>query len=161
MYKYLATVSIGGLYNVGYTDNSDNLIVLSSQGRGVIDCLTGGKIYRDSVDWWAGFEETSDTIMGFGPEAGKNIKIYGVNNPINFNIKTANGWELTVANPASDDPPFERFNVTKVYLNNYSLAEHDFITKDGACELRALGFSQTGRSFVIALSCEIVIWTKV
>jgi hypothetical protein len=40
------TFAIGGLHNVGFAPNSDYLIVLSSQGQGIFDCIKGEKIAR-------------------------------------------------------------------------------------------------------------------
>jgi hypothetical protein len=37
------------------------------------------------------------------------------------------------------------------------LASATCIGEDGACELRAAGFSPTGQSFVIATSCDLTI----
>ncbi len=38
-WKLLAVFSVGGLRSVGFDRESENLLVVSSQGRGVIDCL--------------------------------------------------------------------------------------------------------------------------
>ena len=37
-----STHAIGGLMAVGFGERSDLLLVVSSQGRGVFDCTTGG-----------------------------------------------------------------------------------------------------------------------
>ena len=36
-WKLVASVAIGGLRSVGFDRNSDNLLVVSSQGRGVLE----------------------------------------------------------------------------------------------------------------------------
>jgi hypothetical protein len=81
MYRHLNTFAIGGLQSVGYVNESDMLIVLSSQGRGIFNCLTGEKIYRDDYDWWGDFEQENSLIRGFDGEAGKVIKTFGLYNP--------------------------------------------------------------------------------
>jgi hypothetical protein len=40
-WKLVATVAVGGLQSLGFDQDSENLLIVSSQGRGVIDCLTG------------------------------------------------------------------------------------------------------------------------
>lgn len=39
----VATYAVGGLLGVGYGEATDLLLVISSQGRSVFDCLTGEK----------------------------------------------------------------------------------------------------------------------
>jgi hypothetical protein len=53
-WKRVATVAIGGLRSLGFDQESENLLILSSQGRGVIDCLTGEKIARDDEEFYEG-----------------------------------------------------------------------------------------------------------
>lgn len=61
MYKYIQTFAIGGLQNIGFL--TDELIVLSTQGTGIFNCLTGEKIGRDNEDWWGNFDEVIIPLM--------------------------------------------------------------------------------------------------
>ncbi len=160
MYKLLNTFAIAGLENIGYSDNSDNLVVLSSQGRGVFDCLNGQKIYRDELNWWQDYNKENNTVKGFGPENDKIIKVYGLHNQENLPLRTIDGWSLLLTEPTPDEPPFENYSIQSIFLNHSSLKDSVFITKDGPCEMRAFGFSDTGKSFVVALSCELTIWAQ-
>ena len=36
-------ISVGGLCSVGFDRGTENLLILSHQGRGVVDCFTGEK----------------------------------------------------------------------------------------------------------------------
>jgi hypothetical protein len=67
----LATHAIGGLTGVGFANNSDLLLVVSSQGRGVFDCRTGQRIARDrtepEVSWC---DEYRLRAIGIGPLEG-------------------------------------------------------------------------------------------
>ena len=47
-----------------------------------------------------------------------------------------------------------------VFLSAPGAREAVCIGDDGACELRACGFSETGRSFVIATSCDLTVFTR-
>src|SRR3954469_18142200 len=57
-WKRMAAHAVGALTEVGYAENSDLLLVVSSQGRGLFDCLTGERIARDYaepdgvIDWY-------------------------------------------------------------------------------------------------------------
>jgi hypothetical protein len=74
---------------------------------------------------------------------------------------TADGWTLVKDAPEPEDPPFENFMVQKIYLVSPDKQQKFFISKDGACELRAFGFSDTGNTFIVALSCDLVIYSRV
>jgi hypothetical protein len=161
MFKFINTYAIGGLLNIGYSDNTDMLIVLSSQGRGIFNCLTGEVTFRDDEDWYPDFDEINGTIKGFGSEINKLVKVAGVNSKNKLPIKTTDGWDLILTEPQPDKPPFERFNIQNIFLNNPSIENQIFITNDGPCELKAFGFSDTHKSFVVGLSCEITIWARI
>ncbi|ACU59260.1 hypothetical protein [Chitinophaga pinensis] len=54
MWIHKNTFAIGGLENVGYAPMQDQLLVLSTQGEGIFDCIKGEKIarYESQGDWW-------------------------------------------------------------------------------------------------------------
>jgi len=159
MYKHLNTFAIGGLQSVGYVNEGDNLIVLSSQGRGIFNCLTGEKIFRDDYDWWRDFDPESSSVKGFGGEVGKMIKTYGLYNPNEqMPQQTADGYKLSLTQPQPDDPPFEKYLVQSIFIAHQE--DKIFVSKDGPCEFRAFGFSETRNSFIVASSCDLVIWGK-
>lgn len=159
MWKHKNTFAIGGLENVGF-DNEDRLVVLSSQGVGIFDCISGTKIYRDSRSWWEDFNEVAGTIPDYGILAGSQIRTCGLYGEDFLSKRTSDGWMLEKAGGIPDDPPFERYLVNKIYLTHRESAQRVCIAKDGACELRAFGFSGTGNSLVVALSCDLVIWSR-
>lgn len=160
MWTHQNTFAIGGLENIGYVDGSDKLITLSSQGRGIFDCVVGEKVFRDSTDWWKQFNEIDSTIEGFHTEVEKLIRTCGLYGNNKLPTKTSDDFELIVTAPEPDDHPLEKHLVRRIYLLSPSKQEKIYITKDGACELRAVGFSDTGKTFVVALSCELTIWAR-
>ncbi|MEO6978004.1 MAG: hypothetical protein ABJA76_16785 [Mucilaginibacter sp.] len=160
MFKRLNTFAIGGLENIGYIDNNDTLIVLSGQGRGVFDCLTGQKIYRDDENWWQDFDEATSTIHVNIVNISSGIKTSGLFGERKLPSRTVDGWELSLSDPYPDDPPFEKYNVQSVFLKHGVQDKEIFVAKDGPCEVRAFGFSDTGNTFVVALSCELIIWKR-
>ncbi|MGY6647451.1 hypothetical protein [Wenyingzhuangia sp. IMCC45574] len=78
----------------------------------------------------------------------------------NLSKKTKDSWSLTATLPEPDDKPFEEYLVRRVYLISPDKKEKIFVGKDAACELRAFGFSSTGKSFVIATSCDLIIYSR-
>ena len=162
MWTHKNTFAIGGLENVGYAPQQDNLIVLSSQGQGIFDCITGEKIVRqhNDTDWWQGFNQTTNSIIGFDILDTIEIPTYGLYGEDNLPKITNDGWTLTISQPEPDDKPFDQYLVQKIYLVSADEKEKVLVAKDGPCELRAFGFSDTGKSFIVALSCELTIYSR-
>lgn len=160
MWTHKNTYAIGGLENVGYANNSDNLVVLSSQGKGIFNCLTGEKTFRDPSNWWQGFNESDCSINGFGLLNEIIIKTCGLYGDDFLNKETSDGWTLLKMEKEPDDPPFEKYLVNKIFLQSPTKELMILISKDGPCELRVFGFSTTGNSLIVASSCELTIWSR-
>jgi hypothetical protein len=160
MWTHKNTFAIGGLENVGF-DNHDYLTVLSSQGIGIFDCLRGEKIFRDAGhEWWNDFNEANSTITGYGILSGCVIQTGGMYGEDCLNKTTADGWQLELTTPSPAPPPFEKYMVQKIYLTHKESGHRELIGQDSPCELRAYGFSDTGNTLIIALSCDLIIWTR-
>ena len=143
--------AVGGLFGVGYAAGSDLLLVLSSQGRGVFDCITGEKLARDYQEAHDFFDQIRLTAAGFGPLAGESVRIAGLFGG-GLPLTTLDGWFLEAQARA--------WPTHSVFLTAPGSREPVCIGEDGACELRACGFSETGRSFVIATSCDLAMFAR-
>jgi len=143
---------------VGFSPSSDLLLVTSSQGRGVFDCRSGERLARDG-DESGDFEDPVQLeANGIGPVSGtvRMSGLYGGGLP----NSTADGWS---AERLSLDWPVETLLLfapgstlhwqvdgkppvfTKVYLGS---------------EIRAWGFSPTGRSLVVATSSDLTAYGR-
>lgn len=162
MWIHKNTFAIGGLENIGYAPKQDYLMVLSSQGQGIFDCLKGEKVARQNNggEWWKNFDQAKNSIVGFGLLENVEISTCGLFGGDNLPKSNSDGWTLTITEPQPDDKPFEKNLVQKIYLISPNNNEKTFIAKDGPCELRAFGFSETGNSFVVALSCDLTIYSR-
>ncbi|WP_435020278.1 hypothetical protein TA3x_001741 [Tundrisphaera sp. TA3] len=143
--------AVGGLFQVGYAAGSDLLLVLSSQGRGVFDCLTGVKVARDDDEAHDFFDPIRLTAIGIGPLDGHVVRVVGLFGG-GLPLTTCDGWRMRVQ--AREWP------TQSVYLVAPDSDQEICIGDDGACEWRACGFSETGRSFVIATSCGLMIFAR-
>jgi hypothetical protein len=161
MWTHKNTFAIGGLDNVGYAPGQDTLIVLSSQGQGIFDCIKGEKIARQHNDseWWQLFNQATSSILGFDILDSIEIPTSGLYGKDYLSKATTDGWTL-ISSAESDDKPFEKNLGQRIYLISPDRKEKTFIAKDGPCELRAFGFSDTGRSFIVALSCDLTIYSR-
>jgi hypothetical protein len=77
-WKVATVFAIGGLTKVGYAPDSDFLLVISSQGQGVFDCLKGEKIARDDDDSPGIINLRKFVALGIGPLEGQWIRVGGL-----------------------------------------------------------------------------------
>lgn len=154
--------SIGGLLAVGFAPSSDLLLVTSSQGRGVFDCLTGKRLARDSTpasdedNWQDDFELEA---IGIGPLAAQSIRISGLPGGA-LAVTTKDGWSLerltliwpeeSIVLTAPGSWIYEtRPDRSSVFTK---LAEES--------EIRACGFSPTGKSVIIATTSDVTMFSR-
>ena len=147
--------AIGGLTEIGYAPHSDILLVVSSQGRGLFDCCTGSRLARDSADDWDGLDETILVSPGFDRYSELLFRLAGLHGG-GLPMTTADGWGLHCV--ALSWPEHCIF-MTRPWESDRS-GKWIKIATDGACEFRACGFSETGQSFVVASSCELIIFSR-
>jgi len=157
-WKRLTTVAVGGLEAVGFADNSDLLLVISTSGRGVIDCTTGDRVARDrepptqESDW---YDDVRLSARGIGALTNMRVRVAGLYGG-GLATSTVDAWQLTVIAPIWPDyrvllsPPFE-----SLYTN---LAASVQVFEDYA--ITACGFSETGRSFVIATASDVTVFGR-
>jgi hypothetical protein len=150
-WKRVTTRPIGGLLQVGYAEGSDLLLVLSSQGRGVFDCLTGRRIAGDEQDAYESFDPIRLMARGFGPLEQHTIRMAGLFGG-GLSVVTLDGWILTELAPA--------WPSRSIYLRKLGGHRMTAVGDAGVCELRAYGFSETGRSFIVATSCDLTIYAR-
>jgi len=156
-WKQVAVFAIGGLTEVGYAPDSDFLLVISHSGRGVFDCTNGEKLARDVNDSPNFINQFKLEALGIGPLEGQWIRVGGLHGG-GLPNSTDDGWGL-IALPL----PWPKYYVflTSSWKSIYRGTEHAVkVATDEVCELRAYGFSETGRSFVIATSCDITLFTR-
>ena len=140
--------SIGGLLEIGFAADSELLLVVSHEGRGVFDCSTGKRVARDyEID----MEQWTDTIrltaQGIGPLKRQTLSMAGIWGG-GLPVCTADDWHLEIiAVHWSQDivvlcPPRSNVYSDTTFGECVKVFEGDSV--------RACGFSYTGRSFVIA-----------
>ena len=157
-WKLTGGAGVGGLESVGFGRGTDLLLVTSSQGRGVFDCISGQRIARDRSD-----DTTEDSInleaLGIGPLDGEVVRMSGLCGG-GLPGGTSDGWvaerlirqwpeeTLVLVPPGSwiDGLAFNKpADFTKVFVGS---------------EVRAWGFSPTGRSLVLATSSDVILYAR-
>lgn len=157
---------IGGLLGVGFAvapdTGHDLVMVVSVDGHGLFDAVTGEKIARNrdpDPD-----ECTPDAVPdlscpGLGPIAATRVRIAGLFGG-GLHSTTFDGWSLEVVSPEwphhrvllstdggmpHNGPHTERW--WHIFDSNYS-------------ELRAAGFSPSGRTLAVATCSDLTLWTR-
>lgn len=145
-------VMTGGLVGAGFADASDLLLVVTHDGRGLVDCLSGEKIARDNVPSCP--DEVTREVPGIGPVSAEQIVIAGEIFGGSLRHQSADGWRLEgVLTNSSEDkvtliPPPEQSSLAAMIFT-------DFVP-----EIRVFGFSPTGQSFIIGTGAEVFIFAR-
>ncbi|WP_068902461.1 hypothetical protein [Planomonospora sphaerica] len=162
-WRSLTPIAVGGLSCVGFGtlpgSPDDLLLVVSSNGRGLFDCATGTRIARDP-DPDAGWPDTHELAHeGIGPLSGVFVPVAGLWGG-GLHTTTPDGWTLDVVAP---DWPVESVMLSAAGGSPYRGEPGSswwHVHREDACELRAVGFSPSGKALVIASSCTVTLFTR-
>ena len=151
-----STFAIGGLTEIGFSKHNPNLLlVISSQGRGIIDCEKNELIERDNDTNWDWINSYEMTSQGIGVLSDEIICVSGLHGGgLPLMNKNGDGLLYMATEWPTIDLIFEP-NFKSIYKENEA-NECFRIFHD--CELRTYGFSYDGETFIIATSSEINIY---
>ncbi|HWA24285.1 MAG TPA: hypothetical protein VG734_01325 [Lacunisphaera sp.] len=148
-WRPVISVAIGGLADGGYLPDSDIFLAITSSGRGLFEAMTGKRIGRDREDGGAWIDEIQLTATSIAPHEDVQVRIAGLSGG-GLPHSTRDGWRLEMAAP--DWPRIAVFlqplGCSVLVENRASGARKIF----DDYEPRVVGFSETGRSFVIGTS---------
>ncbi|MGW1727770.1 hypothetical protein ACWCQK_33260 [Streptomyces sp. NPDC002306] len=159
-------VPVGGLLGIGFATDPDTgrdlVMVVSNDGHGLFDAVTGEKTARDRNP--APEDSTPDAVAdlscpGLGPITGSRVRISGLFGG-GLHTTTEDGWTLEVVTPAW---PNERILLSidgglphtgphgeewwHIFHSNYST-------------FRVAGFSPSGRTIAVATSSDLSLWSR-
>jgi hypothetical protein len=156
-WKLVETFAVGGLRSVGFDRESENLLVVSSQGRGVIDCLTGEKVARDDEEFYE--NETSLEAQGIGILSDRTIRMAGLFGGGLPSI-TEDGWQLECITLKWPEQMLILLPPSS-HLYGSVTGHPDLMTKifEDSC-IRAYGFSYTGRAFIVATTSDVTVFAR-
>jgi hypothetical protein len=148
--------AVGGLTEIGFVPGTDDLLVVSSQGRGLFDTVTGEKLSRDDEEF-ENLDPTGLSAPGIGRAEGVTVPLAGLHGG-GLQRTTRDGWSIEVI-----QLPWPRhvLFLSSNYKSCYDDSGNSWkICDDGACEYRMAGFSPSGHALVFATSCELVIYGR-
>lgn len=156
-WRKVAMIAVGGLTALGFDRQSELLLVVSFAGRGVIDCTTGERIARDDSEY---FEDTQFMeAVGIGPLEGKILRVAGGQGG-GLPTSTQDGWSMEVVTrewPENELLMLEPFASLFDFLQQKPSRFHKIAVES---ELRAFGFSYTGRTLIVASSSDVLIFGR-
>lgn len=150
--------SIGGLTDIGFIPNSNDLLVVSSSGRGLFDTATGEKIARDTIEFFENADRTGQTAPAIGRHDGVVVPLAGLNSSGGLRRGTDDGWSIGIV-----QLPWPRhfLFLAADYKPIFDNTGHSWkLCTDEPCEFRAAGFSPRGESFVFATSGELLVYSR-
>lgn len=152
--------SVGNLREIGFKNGTDFLMVLA-QGRGIFDCSTNQKLARDRTDYYHyEWDSSNGIVKGFDFLKGENIICGGFEYEDVLKKETTDQWSITIENDQKLDYKKELAPCQTMYLlheqSHQKIEVHTFFYGID----RAFGFSDTGKSFVIATSSDLHIWNR-
>ncbi|MGW6535163.1 hypothetical protein ACWGBV_05440 [Streptomyces sp. NPDC055051] len=155
--------AVGGLTGIGFgvdpATGHDLVMVVSSQGYGVFDAVTGERIARDRDPEDDGPDGTPDlSCPWIGPLAGQRVRVAGLHGGGLHG--SGGGWCVDVEAP---DWPHHRILLSSNGGNWYRTPHTEgwwHVLHSTWSTLRAAGFSPTGRTLAVATSSDLTLWTR-
>ena len=153
LWRAVASVPVGGLVGVGFIGDSDHLLVLSSQGRGIFDCVSGEKIARDPKEDFE-FDQYRLAAPAFDRFSGQTVQVAGIHGG-GLALTTSDGWS---ADDWVFDWPVRIVTVSPPGHSAFFAGQgrpSDVYRVAADSEILTFGFSPSGRSFIVATSSDL------
>jgi hypothetical protein len=95
-WRRISYVAVGGLAEVGFGFGRDGrfLLIVSHQGRGVIDCISGRRVARDPDDGPSWFDGSGPEATGIGPLAEEQVPVVGLTGGSPAQATSDTSWSL-------------------------------------------------------------------
>ncbi len=155
-WKKIVTLSIKGVNDIGFSRESHCLLIISNQGRSVIDCNTGEQLARDYAPFGDWFDEQQLLCNGIGPLKSERISTSGVNGG---GLPHGNRYGDSVEVVAPHWPDYDLYfcrNYKSVLIESHQ-AE---CARIDSGNIRAYGFSYCGNYIVSANDNIITLWQR-
>nr|WP_308405988.1 hypothetical protein [Streptomyces panaciradicis] len=165
-WRRIAYAPVGGLLGIGFVSHpsagQDLVMVVSHDGHGLFDAVTGEKIARDRDPDAKDGNRDADPAQwcpGLGPVAGSRVRVAGLFGG-ELHTVSGDGWKLEVVAPAW---PNERVLLSRDGGLPHSGPHGErwwHIFDSHYSELRAAGFSPSGQTLAVATSSDLSLWTR-
>ncbi|WP_329114085.1 hypothetical protein [Streptomyces sp. NBC_01353] len=156
--------AVGGLVGIGFgvdpVRGGDLVMVVSNDGHGLFDAGTGERIARDrDPDPEGELPDVPDlSCPGLGPLAGTRVPIAGLYGG-GLHATASGGWSVEAVGP---DWPNERVLLSTGGGRHRGAHGETWwhVFHSRWSELRAVGFSPSGRTLAVATSSDLTLWSR-
>lgn len=149
-------IAVGGMTDLGFSRTGPCLLIISGQGRGVLDCTTGEKVARDYESYGDWSDESQLTCLGIGPIESETIMTCGLHGGGLPHVNNhGDSIQIASANWPDSDLYFCS-DYGSCFIEKY---QHQCCHIDSG-DLRSKGFSWCGKYLVSATSSDLKLWKK-
>ena len=146
-WHHVGTYGIGGLGSVGFGDGTDFLLVESTDGLGVFDCRSGQRVARDPTVRGTWEDAIALRAHGIGPLNGTLVRMAGLHGG-GMPAQTVDRWSIEIISPDWPSAALVlQYDEQSVWVPERAAGCVKIVEVE---DLRACGFSGTGRSLVVA-----------
>lgn len=162
-WRLVAHRAIGGLWAVGFERQSEMMLVVSSSGQSVIDGTTGEVLYRNREEDGYNLHRLQASRLD-NPKTAP-IHMSGLDGG-SLRSSTVDGWtvdQLPINWPETYSilqPPGASIYFLKKEWRKVKRDASFYVLQNEATEIRAFGFSWTGKTLVWADSSDLYIWSR-
>lgn len=155
-WNHVTSIAVGGLLTLGFSQIRPFLLVVSSTGRGLINCETGEKIARDEEPY-EGLDEHYLNCKGIGPIENEIVRLCGYSGG---GIPQSNsaGESLEIVAPNWPEEDIVLCRNFKTALNPGDQGECSIIYTE---YVRSFGFSWCGNFIAAACGSDVDIWKRI
>jgi hypothetical protein len=151
-WRRTVSAAVGGLREIGFSEDESALLVVSHDGRGLFDTVTGERLARDddrpetNSDW---FDAAHRRVRGIGKTADRWVGMVGLWGGA-LALDDRQGWRAELVGKG-------RHEQALVGLQG---EQQRWRVAAPIAEVRAFGFSASGRFLVLATSADLTVFAK-
>jgi hypothetical protein len=157
-FHLVGTVPVGGLRSMGFSEDGAYLLVVSEEGRTVIDPQSTAQVARDTMRYLVG--QDRGEAAGIGPIRGQIVRVGGPYGGL-LPMETPDGWGIYVENEDEPDPAVLVFAPLEEGFEGLDDEDEPQVWRLERAEgILAAGFSPDGRWLVTGRLDEVTIWGR-
>lgn len=157
-WRAVAGPSLRGVRGVGFEVDSELLLVEWTDGKSIVDCVTGQRVAHDPEAAITPDEEVRLESHGVGPLAEKIVRVCGLFGG-GLPLMTLDGWTVELVH--HHWPHLASVVLVPRGLSIWEPTQIRHCFKLAETEApRACGFSHTGQSLILARGHILQIWTR-
>ncbi len=161
-WRLVAHRAVGGLTEVGFVRDTAHLVIISTNGQGVLDCVTGDMIHRDRTQ--DGFDARSNRARNLADPDGPLVDMAGLSGGGLMNV-TPDGWTARMFPldwPRVHcilEPPGASIDFVHPKWRGHDKDARFYVVRHDY-EPRVFGFSYSGQNLVWADSSDLIVWSR-